>query len=58
MYYKIAEALGLEEKWIREVEIFSDRLMLVSGQAFERDCKLFVDAEQTQIQVGIDLFAK
>ena len=56
IYKRIALACGLDEETYKHVEIFSERAVRMYDLAFELNCKLYVDGEQTYIKEGIDLF--
>lgn len=47
---------GLSPKDFDEVDKFGARIKKISDYALERDCQLYVDAEQTYIQAAIESF--
>lgn len=56
---KITAKLGdLNDTDFANLELFKGRITRVSNEAATQACKLYVDAEQTFIQGGIDSFAQ
>ena len=56
---KIATKLGvLTAKDFDDVKKFGDRILKISAYSSERNCQLYVDAEQTFIQAGIESFGQ
>jgi len=54
---QIATKLGaLTAKDFDDVKKFGDRILKISAYSSERNCQLYVDAEQTFIQAGIESF--
>jgi hypothetical protein len=58
IYKRIALACGLDEEIYKHVEVFSERVVHMSDLAFQLNCKLYVDGEQTYLKEGIDLFGR
>lgn len=56
---KIALALGgVTEADLENFRLFAARVKNLSEEAFRRNCKLYVDAEQTFIQAAIESFGQ
>lgn len=49
---------GLTEQDFVDVDKFGDRIIKISNYSSERNCQLYVDAEQTFIQAAIESFGQ
>jgi len=54
---RIAVAFGVTQEELAAYDVFSKRLLDLTIYSHERNCVLYVDAEQTYMQRAIDSFA-